>query len=57
MNNHDHGWYFVLTSFACWVAGHVTLSNLAFCVSIAVGLSQLFKNLRDIRRDKHDRHR
>lgn len=57
MHDNNHGWYFVLTSFAFWLAGHITLSNIAFCVSIAVGLSQLFKNLRDIRRDKHDRNR
>jgi hypothetical protein len=35
-----------------WLIGHITLSNLALCVSIAVGVLQGYKTWREIRRTK-----
>lgn len=53
MNDHNHSaWWNVLIAFAFWVAGHITLSNIALTVSICVGLLQGYKTLRDIVRDR-----
>lgn len=51
--NHDNdsnAWLTILFGWICWVAGHVTLSSVALLVSIAVGLLQIYKTLREIRR-------
>jgi hypothetical protein len=54
MNDHNNhsGWVAFLMSFGFWVVGHVTLSNIALVVSICVGLLQIYKTVRDIRKDK-----
>lgn len=53
MNQHDQsGWVNVAIAASFWLVGHVTLSNLALCVSIGVGLLQGYKTLREIRRQR-----
>lgn len=51
-DNDTHAWVNVAVAFAFWLAGHVTLSNIALAVSIGVGLLQGYKTLRDIRKGK-----
>jgi hypothetical protein len=52
-HNQDHsGWFTFVMTFGFWIAGHVTLSNIAFIVSICVGLLQIYKTVRDLRKDK-----
>jgi heme exporter protein D len=49
----DHtAWLTILFGWLCWLAGHVTLSNVALTVSIVVGLLQGYKTLREIRRQR-----
>lgn len=54
MNNDSdsHAWANVAVAFAFWIAGHVTLSNVALTVSICVGVLQGYKTLREIARNK-----
>lgn len=52
-HSNDHAaWFTIMFGWACWLAGHVTLSNVALVVSIAVGLLQGYKTLREIRRQR-----
>jgi hypothetical protein len=53
--NHDNdhaAWINVTLAGGFWLIGHITLSNLALCVSIAVGVLQGYKTWREIRRTK-----
>lgn len=53
MHHDDHSaWTNIAIAFAFWLAGHVTLSNVALLVSIGVGLLQGYKTLREIRRQR-----